>query len=202
MATKDTTETTETTETHAEVITETTEVTAVADTGPIRYMYELATIDPYAIWTTPAVADATDLTYLNALMMTVADVGKCVEARIADTNTHLKNDNTIFPFLMRVNAVAVQYAIAIGCPDPWVAQQAEYDRAKAKHGDHTLDNPDLDERTKYMALAEEVGEVAAALTYDNDDDTGHNADLTAEVIQIAGLAAAWAYCFRDLHAIN
>ena len=39
---------------------------------------------------------------------------------------------------------------------------------------------------------EEIGEVAACLTYDNDAETGHGSDLESEVIQVIALALAWA----------
>ena len=55
----------------------------------------------------------------------------------------------------------------------------------------TLDSDGHTNETRFYALAEEVGEVAAALTYDNTQDTGHNADLISEVIQVGGLALAW-----------
>ena len=48
-----------------------------------------------------------------------------------------------------------------------------------------------------FALVEEIGEVAACLTYDNDAETGHNSDLESEVIQVIALALAWATRYLD-----
>lgn len=44
---------------------------------------------------------------------------------------------------------------------------------------------------------EEIGEVAACLTYDNDAETGHSSDLESEVIQVIALALAWATRYLD-----
>lgn len=109
-------------------------------------------------------------------------------------SVHLNKDadgNVEAGVLSAITDIAVNYAKAKGCDDPWDAMRKEYEHAKAKHGDHTFDNPDMPWDQKYMALAEEVGEVAAAQTYDNANDTGHQAHLIEEIIQVAGLAAAW-----------
>lgn len=68
----------------------------------------------------------------------------------------------------------------------------EYRRAAAKHPNMTLDSDNHTDTSRFMALAEEVGEVAACLTYDNDCPTGHNSDLEDEALQVAALALAWA----------
>lgn len=68
---------------------------------------------------------------------------------------------------------------------------AEYERAAKKHPGMTLDCDGHTNESRFYALAEEVGEVCAALTYDNAKDTGHNADLISEVVQVGGLAIAW-----------
>lgn len=67
----------------------------------------------------------------------------------------------------------------------------EFEAAKRKHPGHTFDLPEVPDGDKYWALAEEVGEVAAALTYDNSDDTGHKAELIKEIVQVGALAIAW-----------
>lgn len=74
---------------------------------------------------------------------------------------------------------------------------AEYLRAAAKHPGMTLDAGGHTNETRFYALAEEVGEVAAALTYDNTRGTGHDADLIAEITQVGGLALAWLARYRD-----
>lgn len=68
----------------------------------------------------------------------------------------------------------------------------EYARAAKKHPGMTLECAGHTEATRLFALVEEIGEVAACLTYDNDAETGHNSDLESEVIQVIALALAWA----------
>ena len=74
---------------------------------------------------------------------------------------------------------------------------AEYERAAAKHPGMTLDCDGHTDESRFYALAEEVGEVAAALTYDNANSTGHNVDLIAEVTQVGALALAWLVRYQD-----
>ena len=93
---------------------------------------------------------------------------------------------------------AIRYAEWLGIDDVWQAMRDEYAHAKAKHGDNTFDNPNMDNVLKYMAIVEEVGEVAAAQTYDNLEDTGHKAHLLEEVVQVAGLACAWLAAYEDV----
>lgn len=68
----------------------------------------------------------------------------------------------------------------------------EYSRAAKKHPGMTLECDGHTEATRLFALVEEIGEVAACLTYDNNAETGHNSDLESEVIQVIALALAWA----------
>ena len=68
----------------------------------------------------------------------------------------------------------------------------EYYRAAEKHPGMTLECDGHTEATRLFALVEEIGEVAACLTYDNDAETGHGSDLESEVIQVIALALAWA----------
>lgn len=75
--------------------------------------------------------------------------------------------------------------------DPAIDMVREYASAAEKHPGMTLDSDNHTNESRYYALAEEVGEVAAALTYDNEDVTGHNADIIKEAIQVGGLALAW-----------
>lgn len=74
---------------------------------------------------------------------------------------------------------------------------AEYERAAVKHPGMTLDADAHTDETRFYALAEEVGEVAASLTYDNTNSTGHNADTIAEVTQVGALALAWLARYQD-----
>lgn len=80
---------------------------------------------------------------------------------------------------------------SLGVVDPAAEFNAEYERAAVKHPGMTLDSDKHTNESRFYALAEEVGEVCAALTYDNAQDTGHNANLISEVIQVGGLALAW-----------
>ena len=68
----------------------------------------------------------------------------------------------------------------------------EYIRATAKHPGMTLERDGHTDATRLFALVEEIGEVSACLTYDNDAETGHGSDLESEVIQVIALALAWA----------
>lgn len=68
----------------------------------------------------------------------------------------------------------------------------EYSRAAQKHPGMTLECDGHTDATRLYALVEEIGEVAACLTYDNDAETGHGSDLESEVIQVIALALAWA----------
>ena len=68
----------------------------------------------------------------------------------------------------------------------------EYGRAAKKHPGMTLECDGHSDETRLFALVEEIGEVAACLTYDNDAATGHGSDLESEVIQVIALSLAWA----------
>jgi len=61
----------------------------------------------------------------------------------------------------------------------------------------TLDCDGPTDENRFYALAEEVGEVCAAFTYDNKADTGHNADLISEVTQVGALALAWLTRYQE-----
>lgn len=73
----------------------------------------------------------------------------------------------------------------------------EYSRAAKKHPGMTLECEGHTDATRLFALVEEIGEVAACLTYDNEAETGHNSDLKSEVIQVIALALAWATRYLD-----
>lgn len=68
----------------------------------------------------------------------------------------------------------------------------EYIRSTEKHPGMTLECAGHTDATRLFALVEEIGEVAACLTYDNDAETGHNSDLESEAVQVIALALAWA----------
>jgi len=73
----------------------------------------------------------------------------------------------------------------------------EYSRAAKKHPGMTLECDSHTDAARLFALVEEIGEVAACLTYDNDAETGHGSDLESEVIQVIALALAWATRYLD-----
>ena len=77
-------------------------------------------------------------------------------------------------------------------PDVLALALEEYSRAAKKHPGMTLECDGHTDDTRLFALVEEIGEVAACLTYDNDSETGHGSDLESEVIQVIALALAWA----------
>lgn len=73
----------------------------------------------------------------------------------------------------------------------------EYLRAATKHPGMTLECDGHTEATRLFAIVEEIGEVAACLTYDNEAETGHGSDLESEAIQVIALALAWATRYLD-----
>lgn len=73
----------------------------------------------------------------------------------------------------------------------------EYIRATRKHPGMTLECDGHTHETRLFALVEEIGEVAACLTYDNEEETGHGSDLESEVVQVIALALAWATRYLD-----
>ena len=73
----------------------------------------------------------------------------------------------------------------------------EYARASQKHPGMTLECDGHTDATRLFALVEEIGEVAACLTYDNEAETGHGSDLESEVIQVIALSLAWATRYLD-----
>lgn len=96
-----------------------------------------------------------------------------------------------------VAADAASILIGLDVEDPAAAFVAEWERAAVKHPGMTLDADGHTDETRFYALAEEVGEVAASLTYDNAQGTGHGADTIAEVTQVGALALAWLTRYQD-----
>jgi len=69
----------------------------------------------------------------------------------------------------------------------------EYDHAKAKHGENTLDGSLSNDLLRLAALVEEVGEVAHELTYDQEGNAIERAArLKKELIQVMNVAGTWA----------
>ena len=105
-------------------------------------------------------------------------------------------DDIAFP----LRSMAVGAAIileSLGVADPAAYFNAEYTLAAIKHPNMTLDCDGPTNENRFYALAEEVGEVCAALTYDNKAATGHNSDLISEVTQVGGLAIAWLLRYQE-----
>lgn len=64
----------------------------------------------------------------------------------------------------------------------------ERNHAIEKHGfENTALNPAVSAETKLVILAEEFGEVARAITYDNGDIE----ELKKELVQVASVAMLW-----------
>ena len=99
--------------------------------------------------------------------------------------------------LIRVVSESILLLIHLDVEDPAAAFVAEYERAAVKHPGMTLDCDGPTDELRFYALAEEVGEVAASLTYDNAQGTGHGADTIAEVTQVGALALAWLTRYQD-----
>lgn len=112
----------------------------------------------------------------------------------ADTTPH---HNSIRSKLEFIAMVAMELLLHYGVEDFGEVFCVEYERAAAKHPGMTLDCDGHTNESRFYALAEEVGEVAASLTYDSTEDTGHNANTIAEVTQVGALALAWLARYQD-----
>lgn len=112
----------------------------------------------------------------------------------ADTTPH---HNSIRSKLEFIAMDAMELLLHYGVEDFGEVFCVEYERAAAKHPGMTLDCDGPTDENRFYALAEEVGEVAASLTYDNTKGTGHNADTIAEATQVGALALAWLTRYQD-----
>ena len=101
------------------------------------------------------------------------------------------------PFVIDLTGVAFVAKLLLPGRDVLPLALEEYSRAAQKHPGMTLECEGHTDSTRLFALVEEIGEVAACLTYDNDAETGHNSDLESEVIQVIALALAWATRYLD-----
>lgn len=68
------------------------------------------------------------------------------------------------------------------------AIQEEATRAHLKHGEHSMLGAGYTSGDRLAILMEEVGEVAHELTY---DQSGDQAALMSELVQVAAMAATW-----------
>ena len=101
------------------------------------------------------------------------------------------------PFPVDLAGVALAASQLLPGRDVLVLALEEYSRASEKHPGMTLECDGHTDETRLFALVEEIGEVAACLTYDNDTETGHGSDLESEVVQVIALALAWATRYLD-----
>ena len=139
------------------------------------------------------------LTVIRKWHGSLTSVARNIEdAKCAPTDKEEKwiLDDNQFP----LRSMAVGAAIilqALGVEDLAAAFITEYERAAVKHPGMTLDCDGPTDENRFYALAEEVGEVAASLTYDNANSTGHGADTIAEVTQVGALALAWLTRYQE-----
>lgn len=137
---------------------------------------------------------------ISALYDDTGSLGFSVEKLVSigrkggDTAPH---HNSVRSKLEFIAIGAMELLLHYGVEDFGEVFVAEYERAATKHPGMTLDCDGPKEETRFYALAEEVGEVAASLTYDNAEDTGHNADTIAEAAQVGALALAWLTRYQD-----
>lgn len=112
---------------------------------------------------------------------------------------HLRKiiDGKIKNALTCVVTESILLLIHLDVEDPAAAFVAEWERAAVKHPGMTLDCDGPTDENRFYALAEEAGEVAASLTYDNANSTGHGADTIAEVTQVGALALAWLTRYQE-----
>lgn len=119
--------------------------------------------------------------------MSLADILSTVMAYASRITTHSGG-----PFILDLSGVAHTAGLLLPGSDTLALSLEEYSRAAEKHPGMTLECDGHTDATRLFALVEEIGEVAACLTYDNDAETGHGSDLESEVIQVIALALAWA----------
>ena len=129
----------------------------------------------------------------------LAFIGATIAAQNEDQDQSTEADRrgNIADALRNIAIDAASTLFDLGVADPVAAFVVEWERAAVKHPGMTLDAGGHTDETRFYALAEEVGEVAAALTYDNALETGHKADLIAEVTQVGALALAWLTRYQD-----
>lgn len=101
------------------------------------------------------------------------------------------------PLILDLSGVAHTARLLLPGRDVLPLALEEYSLAARKHPGMTLECDGHTEATRLFALVEEIGEVAACLTYDNDAETGHGSDLESEVVQVIALALAWATRYLD-----
>ena len=124
--------------------------------------------------------------------MSQADILSMVMAYASRITTHSGG-----PFILDLSGVAHTARLLLPGLDVLALSLEEYARATRKHPGMTLECDGHTDATRLFALVEEIGEVAACLTYDNGAETGHGSDLESEVTQVIALALAWATRYLD-----
>ena len=119
--------------------------------------------------------------------MSQADILSMVMAYASRITSHSGG-----PFILDLSGVAHTARLLLPGLDVLTLSLEEYSRAAKKHPGMTLECDGHTDYTRLFALVEEIGEVAACLTYDNKAETGHGSDLESEAIQVIALALAWA----------
>lgn len=165
-------------------------------THPIAKQYKLAITEPVLTKLDPIVYVA-DMMQATSLAGTGVYSIAWQREKIIPIDQYSWTEDQVASELRDAVRAAAGLLIHLGVEDPAAAFVAEYERAAVKHPGMTLDCDGHTDESRFYALAEEVGEVAAALTYDNAQDTGHNADLIAEVTQVGALALAWLTRYQD-----
>lgn len=143
--------------------------------------------------------DESRIVHLARINSRLGVIGFALDARYGrhrrTTDSELRHSMAVA--LETIAASAVRLLVSYGVADPAAAFVAEWERAAVKHPGMTLDADGPTDELRFYALAEEVGEVAASLTYDNASGTGHGADTIAEVTQVGTLALAWLTRYQD-----
>ena len=124
--------------------------------------------------------------------MSQADILSTVMAYASRITTHSGG-----PHILDLSEVALTARLLLPGRDVLALALEEYSQASEKHPSMTLECDGHTDATRLFALVEEIGEVAACLTYDNEAETGHGSDLESEVIQVIALALAWATRYLD-----
>lgn len=161
-------------------------------------------MNTFIILAESAVADACDVedTPFNIVVRWHNSLGN-IGNEIIDTHfqigweTSKEHRKAMTDRLSSIATNAAIFLLDLDVEDPAAAFVAEWERAAVKHPGMTLDADGHTDESRFYALAEEVGEVAASLTYDNANSTGHGADTIAEVTQVGALALAWLVRYQD-----
>lgn len=100
--------------------------------------------------------------------------------------------------LQRTAAYAVSWLFAMEVKDPWTLIHQERERQEQLHRDYpekylvNCSSPVADERRKFRVLIEELGEIAEAIDFLEQQNCLRRRDeLKKELVQFAAVAVAW-----------